>query len=112
VCSGSLTLYEKILSYSTSHNEAEFNLTYTPFRIKVLKLFRDNPYSIVLKSRQLGISTLAASYSLWMMLFQKDKNILCIATKQETAKNMVTKVKFMYETLPSWLKIPAMNIIN
>jgi len=38
------------------------------------------------------------------MLFHQDKNILCIATKQETAKNMVTKVKFMYENLPSWLK--------
>ena len=41
------------------------------------------------------------------MTFHKDKNILCIATKQETAKNMVTKVKFMYENLPSWLKIDA-----
>ena len=41
------------------------------------------------------------------MTFHKDKNILCIATKQETAKNMVTKVKFMYENLPSWLKIKA-----
>ena len=82
-----------------------FNLY--PFQDKVLHLFRDNPYSIVLKSRQLGISTLAAGYSLWLMLFQKDKNILCIATKQETAKNMVTKVKFMFDNLPSWLKIPA-----
>jgi hypothetical protein len=68
---------------------------------------RDNPYSIILKSRQLGISTLSAGYSLWLMLFHKDKNILCIATKQETAKNMVTKVKFMYENLPSWLKVDA-----
>ena len=40
-----------------------------------------------------------------MMTFHKDKNILCIATKQDTAKNMVTKVKFMYENLPSWLKV-------
>ena len=78
-----------------------------PFQEKMLALFKDNPYSIVLKSRQLGISTLSAGYSLWMMLFNKDKNILCIATKQETAKNMVTKVKFMYENLPSWLKIDA-----
>ena len=78
-----------------------------PFQEKMLTLYRDNPYSIVLKSRQLGISTLSAGYSLWMMLFNKDKNILCIATKQETAKNMVTKVKFMYENLPSWLKIDA-----
>jgi len=82
-----------------------FNLY--PFQEKTLHLLRDNPYSIILKSRQLGISTLSAGYSLWMMLFQSDKNILCIATKQETARNMVTKVKFMYENLPSWLKIPA-----
>jgi hypothetical protein len=80
-----------------------FNLY--PFQEKVLHLWRDNPYSIVLKSRQLGISTLAAGYAIWLMLFHKDKNVLCIATKQETAKNMVTKVKFMFENLPSWLKI-------
>lgn len=83
----------------------QFNLY--PFQEKVLKLFRDNPYNIILKSRQLGISTLSSGYALWLMLFHKDKNILCIATKQETAKNMVTKVKFMYENLPSWLKVDA-----
>ena len=82
-----------------------FNLY--PFQEKTLHLMQENPYSIILKSRQLGISTLSAGYSLWMMLFQKDKNILCIATKQETARNMVTKVKFMYDNLPSWLKIKA-----
>ena len=82
-----------------------FNLY--PFQEKVLHLFQENPYSVVLKSRQLGISTLGAGYSLWLMLFHKDKNVLCIATKQDTAKNMVTKVKFMYENLPSWLKIDA-----
>ena len=65
-----------------------------PFQEKVMRLWRDNPYSIVLKSRQLGISTLSAGYALWLMLFHKDKNILCIATKQETAKNMVTKVSY------------------
>ena len=82
-----------------------FNLY--PFQDKVLNLWKDNPYSIVLKSRQLGISTLSAGYSLWLMLFHKDKNVLCIATKQETAKNMVTKVKFMYENLPKWLRVQA-----
>jgi len=55
-----------------------FNLY--PFQEKVLHLWKDNPYSVVLKSRQLGISTLAASYSLWLMTFYKDKNVLCLAT--------------------------------
>lgn len=81
-----------------------FNLY--PFQEKVLHLFRDNENILVLKSRQLGISTLAAGYSLWMMTFHKDKNILALATTQTTARNLVTKVIFMYEQLPKWLQLP------
>ena len=40
----------------------QFNLY--PFQEKVLTLMKDNPYSIILKSRQLGISTLSATHSL------------------------------------------------
>jgi len=50
-----------------TRGRVNFNLY--PFQEKVLRLWRDNPYSIVLKSRQLGISTLAAGFSLWTMLF-------------------------------------------
>ena len=74
------------------------------FQEDVLKDFQNERYNICLKSRQLGISTLIAGYSLWLMLFQTDQNILVIATKQETAKNLVTKVRVMYDNLPSWLK--------
>ena len=81
----------------------QFNLY--PFQEKVLLQLQKNEYTIINKSRQLGISTLASAYALWLMLFQKDKNILCIATKQETAKNMVTKVRFAYDSLPKWLQI-------
>jgi len=66
--------------------------------------FEEHDYNIVLKGRQIGISTLVAGYALWLMLFHKDKNILVIATKQETAKNLVTKVKFMHDNLPVWLR--------
>jgi hypothetical protein len=77
-----------------------------PFQEKVINLFhKTNEYIIVNKGRQLGVSTFVAAYALWLMLFHSDKNILVIATKQDTAKNMITKVQFMYENLPSWLKI-------
>jgi hypothetical protein len=75
-----------------------------PFQEDTLNEFRNNRFSIVNKSRQLGISTLVAGYALWIMMFNKDKTVLCIATKQETAKGMVDKVQFMYNNLPSWLK--------
>ena len=75
-----------------------------PFQEEVLKIYQEESYNVILKSRQLGISTLTAAYSLWMMLFQNDKNVLCIATAKDTAKNLVTKVRIMYDNLPSWLK--------
>ena len=78
-----------------------------PFQETVLRHFQENPYSIILKSRQLGISTLGAGYALWLMLFHKDKNVLTLATTQATARNLVSKVQFMYENLPSWLRIDA-----
>jgi len=75
-----------------------------PFQGDVLNDFRNNRFSIINKSRQLGISTLSAGYSLWLMMFNKDKTILCIATTQKTAANMIEKVQFMYNNLPSWLR--------
>ena len=84
-----------------------FNLY--PFQSKVLHLFRDNQYIITLKSRQLGISTLSAAYSLWLMLFHKDKNVLALATTQATARNLVSKTMFMYDQLPKWLRLPAVE---
>ncbi|MBC8428046.1 MAG: hypothetical protein H8D94_01095 [Candidatus Pelagibacter sp.] len=74
------------------------------FQERVVGEFVENKYNIILKSRQLGISTLTAGYSLWMMLFNSDRNILCIAKDKDTAKNLVTKVRVMYAGLPQWLK--------
>ena len=81
-----------------------FNLY--PFQDKVLHLFKDNQYVITLKSRQLGISTLASAYALWLMIFHKDKNVLALATTQATARNLVSKTIFMYDQLPKWLRLP------
>ena len=79
-----------------------FNLY--PFQEDTLEQLKDNRYNVILKSRQLGISTLTAGYSLWCMLFKSDFNVLVIATKQDVAKNLVTKVRVMHDNLPSWLK--------
>ena len=79
------------------------------FQEKTLSEFIEHDYNIVLKARQLGMSTLVAAYSLWLMTFRSDKNILVIATKQDTAKNLVTKVRVMHANLPSWLKQPCVE---
>jgi hypothetical protein len=74
-----------------------------PFQDECVDKFIDERFSIILKSRQLGMSTLSAAYAVWLALFQRDKNILVIATKLSVAQNFITKVKTMIRSLPKWL---------
>jgi len=78
-----------------------------PFQEDCTDQLVEHGYTIILKSRQLGLSTLSGAYSLWMMLFKADQNILVIATKKDVAKNVITKVRIMHDHLPSWLKSPT-----
>jgi len=76
-----------------------------PFQATTLQEYADHDFSIVLKSRQMGISTLVAAYSLWLMIFHKDKNVMIISIKQEVSKEIVSKVRFANDHLPSWMKV-------
>ena len=81
-------------------------LTY-PFQDNALGQLAKNKKNIILKSRQMGITTLVAAYSLWLMTFHNDKEILCLSITQETSKAIVTKVRFANDNLPNWLKVSA-----
>lgn len=83
-----------------------------PFQEKLLEDFEDHRFNVILKARQLGISTITAAYVAWMMMFHREKNVLVIATKFNTAANLVKKVKAIIRNLPSWLKISTVSIDN
>jgi len=83
-----------------------------PFQEDCVGHFEENRFNVILKSRQLGISTLTASYALWMGIFQRDKNILVIATKLGVAMNFIRKVKTMLRSLPKWLVLPEVVADN
>jgi len=74
--------------------------------------FNDYRFNIILKARQLGISTVTAAYVAWMMLFHRDKNILVVATKLQTATNLVKKVKAIIKNLPEWMQISHITVDN
>jgi hypothetical protein len=80
-----------------------------PYQEQAITDFETNLYNIILKGRQIGISTAVACYALWLMLFHKDKNVLVIATKQDTAKNLITKVRFAFDHLPAYLKVKCIE---
>ena len=78
----------------------------------LLRSFNDHRFSVILKARQLGISTIVAAYIVWMMIFYRDKNILVMATKFATAANLVKKVKAMIKQLPPWVRIANISVDN
>lgn len=78
-----------------------------PFQDDCVQDFVDHRFNVILKSRQLGLSTLTAAYATWMALFQKDKTILVIATKLSVAQNFIKKVKVMIRGVPKWLVLPT-----
>ena len=77
-----------------------------PFQDDCVNNFIDNRFNVIVKSRQLGLSTLVAAYAVWLAIFYKDKNILVIATKLAVAMNFIKKVKVALRSLPPWLLLP------
>ncbi len=65
------------------------------FQAAALKRFKDHRLNTVLKSRQIGISTLIAAYIFWMMLFHQASIVLVMANKEKTAKNLLKKIRYM-----------------
>ena len=77
------------------------------FQAAAIDNFVNHRYNVVLKGRQLGFSTIAAGYIAWLLTFFRNKEILLMAIKQETAKNLIDKVRLILDSFPAWLK-PAM----
>jgi len=82
------------------------------FQDDLLEDFKDHRFNIILKARQLGISTIVAGYAAWMLLFRREKQVLVVATKFKTAANLVIKVKKMLKTLPEWMLIADIVVDN
>jgi len=82
------------------------------YQNELLETFVDHRFSVILKARQLGISTIVAAYVVWLMLFYRDKNILVMATKFGTAANLVKKVKAIIKQLPPWVRIANIAVDN
>lgn len=75
------------------------------FQKSLLNEIHNNRYTIINKSRQLGISTLTSAYAFWLMFFRNDTKIISVSKDAESAKAIVSKIKFIYENLSSKIRI-------
>lgn len=82
------------------------------YQEQLVRDYAENRFNIVLKARQLGISEITAAYACWLMLFHREKNVIVIASKAETAKNIIRKVETALKKLPRWLMLADIRIDN
>lgn len=80
-----------------------------PYQIATLWHFLNNRFNIIKKFRQGGITELIAMYCLWLAMFHSNKNIVIISIKDRVAKKVLKRIKFMYNNLPEYLKVPVVN---
>lgn len=69
-------------------------------------------FNVVLKARQLGISEITAAYATWLMLFHREKNVIVMASKAETAKGIIRKVATAFKKIPKWLMLADVTTDN
>lgn len=69
-----------------------------------LQTFLVERFAIVLKARQLGLSTLVAGYALWLVLFRPGSNIIWVSNNQDNANKAVAMLEVAWHFLPEWAK--------
>lgn len=74
------------------------------FQKDMIKTFHENRFVVTKCPRQVGKTTTAVAYLLWVVLFQDSQSIAVLANRGETARSILGKLQLAYENLPMWLQ--------
>lgn len=75
------------------------------YQVNDLAAFIENRFVVCLKSRQLGLTTLAMAYALWLLLFRPGgANVGVVSKNQVSSDKNLGMLRAMYGFLPVWLK--------
>jgi hypothetical protein len=79
-----------------------------PYRkqVELVNLIEQKKYVLVLKSRQIGISTIVQAYSAWLTVFYDNAVIGIISKDGKEATDFARAIRGMIEKLPDWMKPP------
>ena len=68
-----------------------------------LRHWDDNRYSLTLKARQIGWTTLVAAHQFWLAFFRDDQNIIDLSRTERESVLLLRKTKYGFKHLPDWL---------
>ncbi|QGH73523.1 MAG: terminase [Podoviridae sp. ctDWo9] len=73
-------------------------------QMETARAWMEHRYTIVLKARQIGFSTLAAAFVFWEAFFWKDRFIVMLSRTEREASKLLQKTKYGYKMLPQWMR--------
>jgi hypothetical protein len=73
-------------------------------QLETIETWMTERYSVVLKARQIGFSTLAAAYSFWLTYFRPDRFVIMLSRTEREAMKLLAKSKYGYKFLPPWMR--------
>jgi hypothetical protein len=79
---------------------------------ETVRTWIDARYSIVLKARQIGFSTLAAAFTFWETFFWGDRFIVMLSRTEREASKLLQKTKYGYKMLPQWIKLRGPDLVS
>jgi hypothetical protein len=96
---------------SAMTDEGIQKITLRDYQVRTLADFQNNRYVALLASRQVGKTITSAIYITWYICFHVDRNALILANKGATSKEIMEKIKDVYDRLPYFLK-PGIVVNN
>lgn len=74
------------------------------YQEEIIGSFKANRFNILMASRQIGKTVMSGVFIAWFLTFHADKNVLAVANVASTTKEVVDKIKSIFENLPFFLK--------
>ena len=70
---------------------------------QALDRWANNRYSLTLKARQIGWTTLVAAHQFWLAFFHDDQNIIDLSRTERESVLLLKKTKYGFKHLEPWL---------
>lgn len=76
-----------------------------PKQEEMIETAQGNRFVIINASRQIGkTTTMAVGYLLWLVLFHPHKRVGILANKEDTAIEILDRIRIAYQNLPLWMQ--------
>ena len=103
-CRDDIIYFTKKYCKIVSLDEGLINFELRDYQERLLNDYANNRFNIVLTSRQTGKTITTASFLVHYLVFNGYKSVALVANKAKTAREILHRMKRMYEGLPFFLQ--------